>query len=122
MNKKLQDELKEKLKEQKTSLEAELGRFARKDKRLEGDWDTKFPKANEASGSQALEDAADQVEKYVNLLPVEHNMELRLQSINKALDKIKKGEYGKCGNCEKAISEERLKVYPEAVHCVKCKK
>lgn len=122
MNKKLQDELKEKLKEQRVSLETELGRFARKDKGLEGDWDTKFPKANEASGSQALEDAADQVEKYVNLLPVEHNMELRLQSISKALDKIKKGKYGECENCKKAISEERLKIYPEAISCTKCKK
>ena len=90
MNKKLQQELKKKLEEQKASLEAELGKFAKKDKNLEGDWDTKFPKPGGSSGSSALEDAADQVTEYSNLLPVEHNMELRLQDIDKALGKIKK--------------------------------
>ena len=120
MNKKLQQELKEKLKEQKTSLETELGKFARKDEKLEGDWDTRFPKASESSGSSALEDSADQVTEYSNLLPVEHNMELRLQDIDKALDKIKKDKYGKCEKCDKNIPEERLKIYPEATSCGKC--
>ncbi|MBU2545349.1 TraR/DksA C4-type zinc finger protein [Patescibacteria group bacterium] len=120
MNKKLQQELKEKLEKQKVSLEAELGKFARKDKKLDGDWDTKFPEANGSSGSSALEDAADQVTEYANLLPVEHNMELRLQDINKALTKIKKDKYGKCEKCNKAIPEERLRIYPEATICGKC--
>ncbi len=122
MNKKLLTELKEKLEEQKASIEAELGKFAKKDENLKGDWDTKFPKANSGAGGQILEDAADQVEEYVNLLPVEHNMELRLQNINLALEKIKKGKYGKCENCGKKIDEERLKVYPEARQCGKCEK
>ncbi len=122
MNKKLLSELKEKLEEQKTSIEAELGKFAKKDENLKGDWDTKFPKADGGIGSQVLEDAADQVEEYVNLLPVEHNMELRLQNINLALEKIKKGAYGKCENCSKKIAKERLKIYPEARECGKCKK
>lgn len=120
MNKKLQEELKEKLEKQKTSLEAELGKFASKDKELKGDWDTKFPEASKSSGSSALEDAADQVTEYSNLLPVEHNMELRLQDIDKALDKIKKNKYGKCEKCDKNIPEERLEIYPEATTCGKC--
>lgn len=122
MNTKLLKELKEKLKQQKTSLETELSKFAQKDKNLDGDWDTKFPQIERAAGGQALEDAADQVEEYVNLLPVEHNMELRLQNINRALERIKKGTYGKCDKCNKKISEERLQVYPEAVSCSKCRK
>ncbi|MDP2910279.1 MAG: TraR/DksA C4-type zinc finger protein [bacterium] len=122
MNKKLLKELKEKLEEQKISLEAELSRFAQKDGKLKGDWDTKFPQADGAVGSQALEDAADQVEHYVNLLPVEHNMELRLQKINSALVKIKKGTYGNCEKCNQKISEEKLKIYPESIECGKCRK
>lgn len=122
MDKKLLRELKEKLEEQKVSIEAELGRFAKKDENLKGDWDTKFPKADGGIGGQVLEDAADQVEEYVNLLPVEHNMELRLQSIDLALEKIEKGTYGKCGNCGKNIDKERLKIYPEARKCGKCEK
>ena len=69
-----------------------------------------------------MEDAADQVEEYVTLLPIEHNMELRLQSINSALEKMKKGKYGKCEKCGKKIIEERLKIYPEARFCVKCER
>lgn len=122
MTKKLLLELKEKLEEQKASIEAELGKFAKKDENLKGDWDTKFPKADGGIGGQVLEDAADQVEEYVNLLPVEHNMELRLQSINLALENIKKGFYGKCEKCGKNISEERLKILPEARECGKCEK
>jgi len=120
MNNNLLKESKQKLEKQKTLLETELQKFATKDKKLKGDWDTKFPKVDGAVGGQALEDAADQVEEYVNLLPVEHDMELRLQKINLALERIKKGTYGKCEKCNKKISEERLKVYPEAIECAKC--
>jgi DnaK suppressor protein len=49
-------------------------------------------------------------------------MELRLVDVNSALEKIKKGTYGKCENCGKDIDIERLKVYPEAKFCVKCEK
>jgi len=121
MTKKLLSELKEKLEKQKISIEAELGKFARKDKKLKGDWDTRYPKFNGGAGSQALEDAADQVEEYVTLLPIEHSMELQLQNINSALAKIKKGVYGICEKCNKKISEEKLRVYPESTECGKCK-
>ena len=122
MTKKLLSELKEKLEKQKILIEAELGKFARKDKKLKGDWDTRYPKLNGGgAGSQALEDAADQVEEYVTLLPIEHSMELRLQKINSALAKIKKGVYGICEKCNKKISEEKLRVCPESTECGKCK-
>jgi len=122
MDNKIIKELEEKLKEQKKLLETELSKFAEKDEKLQGDWDTKYPKNNIGIGSQAIEDAADEVEAYVNLLPVEHNMELRLRDINLALEKIKKGQYGKCEKCGKDIDQERLMVYPEARFCVKCDK
>ena len=120
MNKKLAEELKEKLKRQKTVIEKELKKFAEEDKKVKGDWDTKYPKAHSGSGGQVLEDAADQVEEYANLLPKEHSMELRLQSINSALEKMKKGKYGKCEKCGKNIKEEKLKICPEAKLCHKC--
>lgn len=122
MNKGLLLELKEKLEKQKVSIEAELGKFAKKDENLKGDWDTKFPKTGGGIGGQVLEDAADQVEEYVNLLPIEHNMEIRIQDINSALEKMKKGIYGKCEKCGQKIAEERLKVLPEARECGKCGK
>lgn len=122
MNKKILKELKEKLEKQKTSIERELEKFAQRDENLKDDWDTRYPKSNGGVGSQALEEAADEVEEYATLLSLEHNLELRLRDINLALEKIKKGKYGRCEKCGKQISEERLKVYPEARRCVSCEK
>jgi len=123
MKKDLEKELKEKLENQKEELEKQLSKFARKDSNLEHDWDTKYPKmAQGSTGSNALEEAADEVEQYANTLPVEHSLELRLRDIKLALEKIKKGAYGNCENCGQKINEERLKVYPEARLCLNCEK
>jgi DnaK suppressor protein len=122
VNKKLLKELKEKLEKEKTNIEQQLKSFATKDKKLKGDWDTRFPQWDGDSGSSALERAADQVEEYSNLLPLEYNLETRLRDINLALEKIKSRKYGKCEKCGKEIRIERLKVYPEARLCLKCEK
>ncbi len=122
MNKKLLNELKEKLGREKAIIERRLGRFAKKDKKLKDDWDTIFPKWDGDSGSSALERAADQVEEFSNLLSLEYNLETHLKNINLALEKIKKRSYGKCETCGREIEKERLKVYPEARFCLKCEK
>jgi len=120
MTEKFLKELKEKLKKQKAEIESQLQGFAKRDQKVKGDWDTKYPATDGGVGSQALEDAADQVEEYVTLLPLEYNLELRLRDVDLALDKIKKKKYGKCEKCKKKISKQRLKVYPEARFCSKC--
>jgi DnaK suppressor protein len=123
MNKKLLEELRQKLEHERVSIEGELKKFAKKDEKLKGDWDTRFPHWDGSEvGSAALEKAADEVEEYGTLLSVEYNLELKLKNINLALEKIKKGEYGICENCGKKIAEQRLKISPEARLCLKCKK
>jgi len=122
MNKKLIEELKEKMENEAKSIEKELEKFATKDDKIKGDWNTIYPRFNGGeSGSAALEKAADEVEEYSTLLPIEHSLEIKLKDINLALDKIKKGKYGICENCKKEISEERLKAFPEARTCNNCK-
>jgi DnaK suppressor protein len=111
-------ELKEKLEKDRASIEKELKNFAEKDHNLPGDWDTRFPKLNGGN----LEEAADEVEEYSNLLSQEYSLELRLRDIDSALEKIKNGTYGICERCKKEISIERLMVSPEAKTCNKCKK
>jgi len=117
MNKKLQKELKEKLEQQKESLEKELSGFAKEDVKPRGDWDTRYPSFN----GSGLEEEADEVQEYEKLLSVEYNLELKLRDINSALEKIKKNKYGKCEKCGKSISPERLEACPEAKLCAKCK-
>lgn len=120
MDKKLLEELKEKLEKQKKEITKELEGFAEKDQKMKGDWDTKYPRTSGGTGSGQLEEAADEVEKYSNLLPVEYSLETRLLDTENALNKIKKGTYGKCEKCNKEISEKRLRVYPEAKTCNDC--
>jgi len=120
INEKTVQKLKRKLKEEKKSLEDELKKFAKKSKRLKGDWEADFPLFNGETGGAALEAAADEIEEYENILPVEHSLEVRLQNVNLALKKIKKDVYGICEKCKKEIEIERLKVYPEAITCLKC--
>lgn len=45
-----------------------------------------------------------------------------LDDVNKALHKIKTGEYGICENCEgkNYIDIKRLEIFPAATTCIKC--
>jgi len=112
---------KRRLEKEKKDLERELKNFADQSLKPKGNWSTKFPHFDGGVGSQRLEEAADEVEEYLNLLPIEARLELKLQAVNSALEKIKKGKYGKCEKCKKEISIERLKISPEAKTCLKCK-
>ena len=44
-----------------------------------------------------------------------------LTLIEDALERLSKGQYGKCQDCGEMISAARLKVRPYAVFCIKCK-
>lgn len=123
MNQKLIRKLKEKLEKEKMAIEEQLKKFAKKDKKLPDNWDTVFPKYDGGeSGGAALEKAADEVEEYSTLLPIEYSLELRLKNIVLALEKIKKGKYGICEKCRQEIPIDRLKASPEARFCLKCQK
>lgn len=120
MEDKILKELENKLYKKKEELEKELKKFAQKDKNLKGDWDTKYPQFG-SSSANPVEDSADEVEEYANLLPVEYSLELTLQDINKAIKKIKDKKYGLCEKCKKQIDIERLKALPESKTCKECK-
>ena len=115
------EKIKERLEKEKELVEKELNSFATKDKKVEGDWDTRFPQWDKGGDGADMEIAADEVEEYSRLLPLEHILEIRLKNINLALEKIKKGKYEICEKCGKKIPSNRLDVYPEARYCLKCK-
>ncbi len=126
MTKKLLQELKEKLENEKEAIEKELKSFAKEDIKPKGDWDTRYPRFN----GGGLEEEADEVQEYEKLLSVEYNLELKLRDVNLTLEKIRRatkgeprqgrGKYGKCEKCEKSIDIKRLKACPEARLCTKC--
>ncbi len=51
---------------------------------------------------------------------LEDRLKNDLKEIETALLKIKKGTYGFCEKCKKAIDKRRLDVKPQAVYCLKC--
>jgi len=111
------EQLKSHLELRKKELEKELAGFAQKN--ADDDWQTRYPNT---SGEENLEEEADEVEEYENLLPVERALETKLKDIDSALEKIKKGIYGKCENCDQEIPLDRLKIFPEARICNECNK
>ena len=50
------------------------------------------------------------------------NEEITLREIDDALDRIDKGGYGICDNCDKKIPAPRLRAKPQAKYCIECKK
>ncbi len=115
MNKKEIEILKEKLEENKKSLEDMLSNFAEKDNVPKGDWETKYPKFTSDDDG-----VADEIEEYSSLVPTEHALEIKLKNIDDALERIEKGEYGKCENCNKDIPYEKLVITPEKKTCIDC--
>ena len=119
MNKNTLKELKSALEAKKHNLEEELSSFAKKqDDNVDGNWESEYPSTPEGG----LEEEADEVEEYSNRILVEYSLETQLKDVDEALERIEKGDYGKCSNCETEINEKRLEAYPEAKTCSNCNK
>lgn len=53
---------------------------------------------------------------------LENQLKNDLKEIESALAKIKKGTYGICERCGKAIDSARLEVKPSAIYCMNCER
>ena len=97
ITKSLIKELQDNLKKEKALLTEELKSIAKKDPKLQGNWDTKFVQFGTHTSEQ--DENVDEVEEYTNTLPVEHSLELRLKEVEQALNRIKKDNYGRDYPC-----------------------
>lgn len=109
------EELKGQLLREKAELEKNLSKIARSVDN-KGDYETTFDEIG-----YDREDNATEVDEYSDTLPVEVTLEKKLQEVRDALERIEKGTYGKCANCDKEISLERLQANPAAKSCIECK-
>jgi len=110
------EEFKNALLEEKEKLENDLSRLAISVDKKEGE----FEPLLENIGTDR-EDNATEVEEFTDNLPVEEALEKKLKDIIKALEKIEKGTYGMCENCQEEIDIRRLEINPSAQTCIKCK-
>lgn len=116
MNNALWGELKSLLEQEHDKLVAELKSFAKPDPKMAGDWDSQMPQfeAQEHGSHSSLEEEADEVEEYETRLATEHSLESRLLEVNRALERMSAGNYGKCAKCGKEIPMDRLRANPAA--------
>lgn len=69
----------------------------------------------------AEEDNILEMEEFEESLGLRKNVQKGLKETRRALKMIAKGHYGTCSSCKHPINPERLKIYPTAALCVKCK-
>lgn len=123
MDKNFQNELEQKLREEKAALERDLGQFAARDPKNPENWDAKFPSLDDSGASysdDALETSAEEITEYETRREEEHAFESRLKEVNDALARLQNGTYGVCIKCGKEISEERLRANPAAASHMEC--
>jgi len=72
-------------------------------------------------GNHMADDATEAFEQAKDMALLRH-LERVLGDVDDALKKIEAGAYGKCEMCGSMISEERLRVLPQARLCVDCQK
>ncbi|MBI5254205.1 TraR/DksA C4-type zinc finger protein [Candidatus Falkowbacteria bacterium] len=116
LNKKDLAEIEKKLLQEKASLEKELAEIARKNPYNPDDYQAVFEEyGNDASDSIA------EVTKFDLNLSLEQTLEKALRDVNKAVDSLKKGNYGICKYCKQPIDKARLLARPTSSACVSCK-
>ena len=101
---------------EKQSLEKEIADIA--NPQTGGLSKTAYPDFQNVPGAQ--DENVAEVEAYESLLAIHRHLGHRLEEINRALDKITKGSYGFCENCQEEIPLERLEANPAAATCIKC--
>jgi DnaK suppressor protein len=79
-------------------------------------------------GRRADTDGDDEVDAGAKTALREHQLSLmatiqeRLVQVERALERIEAGTYGRCESCGEPISPERLEAFPSATSCVSCKR
>lgn len=111
------EQIKQILLQEKARLEAELGKFTKKNPHVSDDYDASYQEYGNKDDENALE-----VAQYITDKPLEETLEKELRDVKKSLERLDKGDYGICKYCEKPIDEKRLLARPTSSACIECKK
>jgi DnaK suppressor protein len=75
---------------------------------------------NEAAAPIHLADVGTDNFEQENTLLLLENDEEALEMIEAALERIEKGKYGLCSECDGRVPKMRLNAIPQTPYCVKC--
>lgn len=98
-------------------LEMECTRLRRDMKAAEGQ---RYSEELNRLPTERVEAAMQTLERNKQLVLTSHLRE-RLVEVERALEKLDNGTYGRCDSCEEFIPPERLQTLPQAVLCIRCK-
>ena len=107
---------KNKLEAELKLVEEEMGTVARKNPSVPGDWEP--VETNMDSDNADENEVADEMESFGENNAILNKLEPRYNDIKAALEKIKKGTYGKCEVGGEDIPEARLEANPSAKTCI----
>jgi DnaK suppressor protein len=108
MNKKEREEFKRKLLERKVQIGQKLSEVYNESKEME------------TNIAQDLVDKAETSYTKEFLLSLSDTEREQLNLIDDALKRIERKEFGTCQQCEKDISQKRLKALPWTPYCIEC--
>ena len=111
------EHFKEKLEEEKTKLEGEMGALGRKNPTVPGDYE---PVGSEQGEEPDMLDQAKGTQSFEENEGLLRDLELRYADVTAALARVESGSYGACETCGGAIEEERLEADPAAKTCTTC--
>ncbi|MFA5188807.1 MAG: TraR/DksA family transcriptional regulator [Patescibacteria group bacterium] len=100
----------------KEQIEKELASFTKKDEFVKDNYRSGFPDYGDKE-----DENAEEVAQYTDNLSIEYSLEKTLRDINKTLQRIEDGSYGKCAYCGQEIAEDRLMARPTSNACIECK-
>ena len=109
---------KEKLEEELKLLETELQSVGRKNPNNLADWEATADLEMSENHHSDPNDNADKREEFGIRDSILTNLEIRFNNVKDALQRIEKGEFGKCRVCGIEIEEARLEVNPAATTCI----
>jgi RNA polymerase-binding transcription factor DksA len=104
------ESIKTRLEKEEDSLQGELSVLKKEDPYLSSD----------RVSSLTLDDDLIETEGHDRIVGTRLELKQRLEEVKEALTKLRRGDYGSCENCGKAISKERLLALPTAKFCLDC--
>lgn len=110
------DYFKQKLLEERTAIETELGKIAKRDPKNPDNWEPVAPDINPQIAD--ITELADTFEEFENQAGAGARFEGRLRQINAALKRIDDGTYGICVKGREQIPVARLEANPAANTCI----
>lgn len=102
---------------EKDKLLKELATIGRKNPSSPNGWEAIETDLDSDSADE--NEVADEIEELGENEGILAKLASQLDLVEKALEKIKKGTYGKCDVCEGVIPEARLKANPASLTCIK---